>query len=260
MILLIDVGNTHTVFGTTNDGKTFKKWRFSTGKYETEDELFSHILPLMEKEKISPRDIGNIIVCSVVPSLNHIMQRFAEKYFEKKPIWVEAEDGVIRWNVKAPCEIGADRVANVIGAYHEYGSSCVILDFGTAITIDLLLEGTYEGGVIMPGLLTMVHALFTGTAKLPLVDLKPPIETIGKDTGSNIQIGVIKGSAHAVNGLIEDIKREYGKNIPVVITGGQSKVIAKYVIHDVHDGDLTLKGMFWFMKMKGGKRACPESY
>ncbi len=259
MVLLIDVGNTHTVFGTTHNGKLFKKWRLSTGKYETEDELFSRVLPLMEKEEIATEDIEDIVVCSVVPSLNYIMQRFSEKYFGKEPIWVEAEEGVIKWNVKTPCEIGADRVANVIGAYCEYGDSCVILDFGTAITIDLLMKGTYEGGIIMPGLLTMVHALFTGTAKLPLVDLKPPSEIIGKDTGSNIQIGVIKGSAHAVNGLIEDIKREYG-NMPIVITGGQSKVIVDYVNHDIYDGDLTLKGMFWFLKMRGGEKACQGSY
>lgn len=258
MTLLIDVGNTHTVFGITDSGKKFKKWRFSTGKYETEDELFSHLLPLMEKEGIFLENIKDIVVCSVVPSLNYVIQRFSEKYLGGKPIWVEAENGVIKWNVKTPCEIGADRVANVIGAYYEYGKNCVILDFGTAITVDLLIEGTYEGGIIMPGLLTMVHSLFKDTAKLPLVDLKLPIEIVGKDTRSNIQIGIIKGSAYAVNGLVEDIKKEYKNNMLIVVTGGQSKIITKYVNYDIHDGDLTLKGMFWFMKMKGEKRNCRE--
>ncbi|PLV56985.1 type III pantothenate kinase [Thermotoga sp. SG1] len=242
MYLLIDVGNTHSVFSTTEDGKVFKRWRLSTGIFQTEDELFSHLYPLLGD---AMRKIEGIGVASVVPTQNIVIERFSRKYFSMDPIWVKAKDGCVRWNVKNPGEIGADRVANVVGFVKEYESSGIIIDMGTATTVDLVVEGSYEGGAILPGLFMMVHSLFRGTAKLPLVEVKPADFVVGKDTEENIQLGVVNGTVYALEGIVKRIKGMYGE-LPVVLTGGQSKIVREILRHEIFDEDLTIKGVFHF--------------
>ena len=249
MILYVDVGNTHTVFGVKTDGE-FIKWRLSTGRYETEDEIFSQMRVLLESRSISLRDIREIVVASVVPSLNHVFQRFSEKFFRVEPLWVIADDRCgVGWPVEDPKEIGADRVANVVGAVHEYSKDVLVVDFGTAITIDVVLDGMFLGGVISPGLYTMLYSLFSGTAKLPLIDLKIPKTAIGRNTEDNIRIGILKGTAYAINGLLKEISSELNRDFEIVITGGQAGLISELLVHDHHDPDLTLKGMEWYRKL-----------
>ncbi|PLV58363.1 type III pantothenate kinase [Thermotoga sp. KOL6] len=241
MYLLIDVGNTHSVFAITEDGRSFKKWRLSTGVFQTEDELFAHLFPLMGKFLERTKGIG---VASVVPTQNVVIERFSQKFFGMVPVWVKAKDGKIKWNVKNPSEIGADRVANVVALVKEYGNSGIIIDMGTATTVDLVVEASYEGGAILPGLFMMIHALFRGTAKLPLVEIKPTDLISGKDTEENIQLGVVNGSVYALEGIVSRMKRIYG-DMPVVLTGGQSKIVKEILKHEVHDEDLTIKGVFY---------------
>lgn len=242
MYLLIDVGNTHSVFAITEDGKNFKRWRLSTGTYQTEDELFAHLRVLLGEGIEKIRGIG---IASVVPTQNFVLEKFAEKYFSTTPIWVtSSEVKGIRWNVKNPREIGADRVANVVAFVKEYGDSGIVVDMGTATTVDLVLNGCYEGGAILPGLLMMVHALFRGTAKLPLVELKPFLGVVGKDTEENIRLGVVMGKVYALEGILHRMEEEYGK-LPVVLTGGQAKAVKDFLKHTVFDEDLTMKGIFY---------------
>lgn len=250
MVILFDIGNTQTVLGVTEDGVTFLKWRLSTQKFGTEDEIFAIASVLFERQfKFTPRFEGAVIA-SVVPSLNYVFQKLVEKYFDVECTWVEANSSSrIKWNVKNPSEIGADRVANVFAVALEHPNSLVI-DVGTAITIDVVKNGDYEGGVIMPGLMMAAYSLFEKTAKLPQVDLYAPANCVGKDTAENIRIGVVKGTACALNGLIEQIKTIYNEPPKVFLTGGQSKVLEKLVEHDVLDPDLTLKGMFRFWQEK----------
>ncbi|MCD6550962.1 type III pantothenate kinase [Thermotoga sp.] len=242
MYLLIDVGNTHTVFALTKDGKSFKKWRFSTGVFQTEDELFVHLFPLISSELKDVRKIG---VASVVPTQNTVVERFIQKYFNTTPVWVRANNGEIKWDVKNPSEIGADRVANVIAFVKEYGNSGIIIDMGTATTVDLVVNRTYKGGAILPGLFMMVHALFRGTAKLPLVEIKPTNLLAGRDTEENIQLGVVNGSVYALEGIVKRMKEVFG-DLPVVLTGGQSKVVREIFKHDMYDEDLTIKGVYHY--------------
>lgn len=250
MLILFDIGNTQTVVGISEDGTIFHKWRFSTQRSQTEDELFAIISVLFEKQLGTVPQFQGAVIASVVPSLNYVFQRLVEKYFRVECTWVDATSAsTVKWNVKNPSEIGADRVANVFAVVREHPNSLVI-DVGTAITIDVVKDGAYEGGVIMPGLMTAAHSLFEKTAKLPQVDLFAPTNCVGKDTSENIRIGVVKGTACALNGLVKEIKAYYKEPFVVFLTGGQSKVLEKLVEHDVLDPDLTLKGMFKFWQEK----------
>lgn len=250
MLLLFDVGNTHTVAGFTEDGTNFVKWRLSTHKFETEDELFVMLKSLLDNSKIDFSNINSVVIASVVPPVNYIFQRFSEKYLGIKNLWVEASDGLdIKWNVKNPSEIGADRIANVLGAARVC-SDAIILDSGTAITIDVLMSGCYEGGAILPGLMTAAHSLFEKTAKLPQIDLYAPENCVGKDTAENIRIGIVRGTAHALNGLVEEVKSCFKNNPKVFLTGGQSSILERLVRCDLKDPDLTLKGMYAYWKRK----------
>ncbi|MEJ5229248.1 MAG: type III pantothenate kinase [Pseudothermotoga sp.] len=250
MLLLFDVGNTHTVAGITRDGKNFLKWRLSTHRFETEDELFVILRTLLDNAAIKSSEIDSVVIASVVPSVNYIFHRFCDKYLGVGSFWVEACDGLdIKWNVKSPSEIGADRVANVIGAA-DICEDAIILDSGTAITVDVLMSNSYEGGAILPGLMTAAYSLFEKTAKLPQVDLHTPGNCVGKDTAENIRIGIVKGTAHALNGIVEEVKRCFSNEPKIFLTGGQSKILEKLVRHDVKDPDLTLKGMYRYWRKK----------
>lgn len=250
MVILFDIGNTQTVLGVTDDGVTFHKWRFSTQRSGTEDEIFAVASILLEKLFGTIPHFEGAVIASVVPSLNYVFQRLVEKYFSIECTWVEAvNSSMVKWNVKNPSEIGADRVANVFAVVFDHPDALVI-DAGTAITIDVLKDGNYEGGVIMPGLMTAAYSLFEKTAKLPQVDLHVPTNCVGKDTSENIRIGIVKGTAYALNGLIKEMKTIYDTPPMVFLTGGQSKVLEKLVEHDHLDPDLTLRGMFKFWQTK----------
>jgi len=242
MLLLFDVGNTHTTIALTRDGKNFEEYRISTKNYETEDELYV-FLKILYKEKINSIPI---VVSSVVPSVNVIFEYFASKYGNGEVCFVNAQryDKII-WNVNYPQEIGADRICDVIAAYKDYGKDCIVVDYGTAITIEVLRDGKYEGGAILPGFSMMVHALFRGTAKLPEVEIKPYDGFIGKDTESNVRIGTINATVGAIRYLLENIKRQYSQPPLIIHTGGQATYVSD-AVEGIIDKDLTLRGMYYF--------------
>jgi len=250
MNLYIDIGNTHTVFGVKKNGE-FLRWRLATGRYETEDEIYSNIKPLFETEGIVFSEIKSVVVSSVVPSLDYTFKRFSEKFFGIEALFVVADGKCgVKWPVENAKEIGADRVANVIGAFYEYGKNAIVLDFGTAITVDVLYGGRFLGGSITPGILTMLYSLFKSAAKLPLINLDEiPKSSIGANTADNIKIGILKVLAYGLNHVVDDIKSELSSDMKVIVTGGQSKTILSALNYDVYDPDITLKGMEWYRKL-----------
>ncbi|MDI3472416.1 MAG: type pantothenate kinase [Thermotogaceae bacterium] len=245
MYLLIDIGNTHTVIGKSDGQKIISNWRIGTKRFETEDELYSILKSLGILD-----DINKVAVASVVPSVDKSIRYFCKKYFDFTPVFVSApECKLINWNVKYPKEIGADRVANVLAAYKLFKTSTIIIDFGTAITIDVLIDNNYEGGAILPGFNTSIMALFANTAKLPQVDLKVLSTPIGKDTEENIQLGVVMGTVKAIDCLIEDIKKFTNKDFLVIATGGNSTIARELSKHiEIVDYQLTLKGILEFAR------------
>lgn len=257
MLLAVDVGNTVAVMGMMNGNKSFDTWRVSTKNISTEDEFSVHIKNFLDFSGYKLANIENICVASVVPSINDVFKYYTKKYMNKNPIFVKIKAvNWINWNVWTPNEIGADRIANVIAAKENYGENVIIVDFGTAITIDILTD-KYEGGVILPGPRTAIQSLFTNTAKLPSVEAKFPDSPIGKDTITNIQSGIMLGTMFAIDGLVSLFEDEFSRRFKVVSTGGYGADISKSSVKiENYVPDLTLTGISIFYSRKNESTPC----
>jgi len=251
MELLFDIGNTHTVVGLHAANDTFKIWRLGTKNLDTEDELFARLYTLFQVAGISFQEITALGVASVVPSVNYILAKLGEKFFHLHTKFVNPAAKVfdIAYRADYPQEIGADRIANVIAARKIYGENVIAIDFGTAITIDVLQGGNFTGGAILPGFRMAMMALFANTAQLPQVDLQIPKYSMGTNTIDNIQIGVVKIPILGIERLIAEITKETGCAYKVVTTGGIGTFLrGSSMIFDTYDPDLTLKGILYFLR------------
>jgi len=246
MLLTIDVGNTNTVLGVFRGEELIANWRLTTARQQTVDEygvLTRNLFTLAELDRDA---IGGVIISSVVPPVNWTLGEMARIYFGKKALFVEP--GVktgMSVLVDNPLEVGADRIVNGVAAFHEYGGPCIVVDFGTAITFDVVSERCeYLGGVIAPGLGISSEALFARTAKLPRVEIKDPGKVIGTNTVTHIQAGLYYGAVDMVDGMLTRIKAELGKEAAVVATGGQARLVARGSKHIQHTNEfLTLAGL-----------------
>lgn len=249
MLLLIDVGNTNIVFGVYKEDKLIYDWRIATDKNKTSDEYGLLFEQIFKYHGICPKDVEDIIISSVVPTLMYTLSAMSIKYFNKEPLVVGPgiKTGM---NIKYdnPKEVGADRIVNAVAAYEKYGGPIIIVDFGTAITFCVVSkEGDYLGGTIAPGIKISSEALFQRTAKLPKVELIKPDTVIAKNTVNSIQSGLIYGYVGLVDYIIEKIIEEMKDrgNIKAVIgTGGFANLIAtesKYI--NKVEKLLTLEGL-----------------
>jgi type III pantothenate kinase len=246
MLLTIDVGNTNTVLGVFRGEELIANWRLTTARQQTVDEygvLTRNLFTLAELDRDA---IGGVIISSVVPPVNWTLGEMARIYFGKKALFVEP--GVktgMSVLVDNPLEVGADRIVNGVAAFHKYGGPCIVVDFGTAITFDVVSERCeYLGGVIAPGLGISSEALFARTAKLPRVEIKDPGKVIGTNTVTHIQAGLYYGAVDMVDGMLTRIKAELGREAAVVATGGQARLVARGSKHIQHTNEfLTLAGL-----------------
>ena len=237
MLLVIDVGNTNIVFGVYEKDKLLYDWRIATDKNKTSDEYGLLFEQIFKYHGLCPKDVEDVIMSSVVPTLMHTFSAMCIKYFEREPIVVGpgVKTGM---NIKYdnPREVGADRIVNAVAAYEKYGGPIIIVDFGTAITFCAVSKGgEYLGGAIAPGIKISSEALFTRTAKLPKVELSKPDGVIAKNTVNSIQSGLIYGYIglvdYIVEKMIEELKDE-GEVKTVIGTGGFSSLIgneSKYI-------------------------------
>jgi len=245
-LLVIDVGNTNTVLGVFQNSVLCAQWRLTTNREQTADEYGILIHNLFALDKLPSTDIEGIKIASVVPPLNFVLEQMARKYFKIDPLFLEPGTRTgMAILVETPQEVGADRIADAVAAYEKYGGPCIVVDLGTAITFDAISKkGEYLGGVIAPGVGIAAEALFERAAKLPRVEIRDPHQVIGTNTVTSMQAGLFYGAVAAVDGILDRLCAELGKQTKVIATGGQATLVAgasKY--KPPVDPSLTLDGL-----------------
>lgn len=246
MILAVDVGNTQTVLGLFKGEALDGHWRVATDPTLTADELRVKIGGLLALDGLGWPDIERIVLSSVVPALTTHYEEMSVRATGEDPMVVGPgiKTGMpIRYD--NPHEVGADRIANGVAGFEAFGGPVIIIDFGTATTLDVVDgTGSYLGGAIAPGVETSAEALFARAARLAKVDLDPPLKVIGTNTRESVQAGLMLGEAAMVDGLVKRAWDELGEECPVVATGGLAERMAPLCETIGHvDSDLTLKGL-----------------
>lgn len=263
MLLALDVGNTNTVLGlyrlnaeanapaaapVRGEGELelVAHWRVTTHRTQTSDEYGVLFVNLFQMSGISVDEVKHIIISSVVPPVESTLRRVCEKYFRVQALFVEP--GIktgMPVLVDNPTELGADRLVNAIAAYERYGGPCIVVDFGTATTFDVIsAKGEYLGGAISPGLGISADALFSRAARLGRIDIKRPAKVIGTNTVTHLQSGLYYGYIGLVDGILERMIAEIGAQTRVIATGGLARQISedsRYIAQI--DDMLTLDGL-----------------
>ena len=246
MLLAIDLGNTNTVFGVydTND-KLVMHWRLSTQKERTVDEYGILLRNLFALEKIDAKKIRRVIIASVVPPLDPVLNEMVSAYFSVKPVFVTHENAGMPVLYDDPREVGADRIVNAVAVVEKYGKPAIVVDFGTATTFDAITAGgEYRGGVIAPGIVISAQALYEHAAKLPRIEIQKPANVIGSSTTGSMQSGLFYGYVALVDGIITRMKKELGSGTRVIGTGGQAPFISQETkLIETVDPNLTLDGL-----------------
>jgi type III pantothenate kinase len=249
MLLAIDVGNTQTLIGLYPDHRDeadlVDHWRLATNDERTSDEYALTVQEFLGFGDFGLEDITGTAISSVVPRVTAALRMMCAKYLAAPPVVIEPgiKTGMpIRYD--DPREVGADRLANAIGAFDRFGGPTVVVDFGTATTFDVVSgTGEYLGGVIVPGIEISLDALFGRAAGLRRVELAKPRSVIGRSTAEAIQSGALYGFAAQVDGICERIGVEVGE-VTVVATGGLAEVIMPFSSRiDRHEPWLTLHGL-----------------
>jgi len=229
MLLVVDIGNTNSVFALQDGDMTRAEWRCETVRGRTADEYFVWLESLMRHEGVRPSDVTAAVVGSVAPGVLENVCRLTERYFRTEALCVGAPncDPGIALKVDRPWAVGADRIANAVAAGLLHGGDLVAVDFGTATTFDVVDgAGAYVGGVIAPGVNLSVDALAKAAASLPRLELKPPVSVVGTDTEPAMQSGIFWGYVSLIDGVCERIEAERGRKMRCLATGGLARFFA----------------------------------
>jgi type III pantothenate kinase len=246
MLLVIDIGNSHTVLGVYDGEECLNHWRCASDRKKTEDEYAVLLLDMLKTGGISFSDITAAAVSTTVPPLVDIWQKLCRKYLQVKPLVVSVD---IRTDLPIlldnPREIGPDRIVNSVAGRAKYGNSLIVIDLGTATTFDCVsAQGEFMGGVIAPGLAVSADALCNSTARLPRVEFDVPQKALATNTVQALQSGLVYGFAGLLDGIVRRLKAEMGGEVKVIATGGLSTTIAQATeTVDLVDSMLTLDGL-----------------
>jgi type III pantothenate kinase len=246
MLLAIDIGNTNIVFGVIRGKEIVDYWRVNTDLQKTADEYGMLFQQILQTSGIDPGEIRRGIISCVVPPTISVIERMLQRHFKIKAIIVDHRlHSGLKICYEDPKEVGADRIVNAVATLELYGGPAIIVDFGTAVTFCAISgKGEYLGGVIAPGVLISLEALFQRAAKLPRLTLTPPASVIGKNTVSSMQSGMIYGYAGLVDEIVSRMKSEMEGDPHVVATGGIAEMIAPQTrtIREINPM-LTLEGL-----------------
>lgn len=247
MLLTIDIGNTNITLGLFDDNAIIEEFRLASDKDLSQEEYEVLLKTLFKSSKIE-----GCIIASVVEELNEKLKFAVEEVFKIKSLLLTSDLNTgVKIAIKNPNEAGADRIANACGAFMLYNRPCIVIDFGTATSFDIINEkGEFVGGVIAPGLNLQMNVLNKFTSKLPRINVAKSEKAIGTDTTEAILSGVIRGTACMIDGLVEQCEKELGKNgkpthATLVATGGYSGLISEYLKRpfDFINPTLTLEGL-----------------
>jgi type III pantothenate kinase len=246
LLLTIDLGNTNTVLGVFEGAELRAHWRLATRREQTADEYGILVRNLFMSSGLVPTAIEGVALASVVPPLTPVLVALSKQYLDLEPLVVEPG---VRTGMpilyEPPGDVGADRIVNGVAAFAAYGGPVIVVDFGTATTLDVVTrKGEYLGGVICPGVGISADALFQRAARLPRVDVRHPGKVIGRSTVGSIQSGIYFGYAAMVEGLIARLRGELGEAARVVATGGLAETLAGEIPSiEAVDPVLTLTGL-----------------
>ena len=250
MLLALDAGNSNITIGAFEGRKLLSQWRLRTVHEQTADEWGILLHNLFSPAGLNIADVDGMIISSVVPSIDATLAFTAERYFHTKAMFVTPNTDlgiVIKYD--NPQEVGADRLVNGVAGFTKYGGPCIVVDFGTTINFDVMsAQGEYLGGAIAVGIGLAIKALFTKTARLPLVDFRPPADIIGSNTVASMRSGLYWGAVGMIDGILERMVAKMGPDTKLIATGGQARMIvdgSRFL--KIVDDHLTLEGlvMIW---------------
>lgn len=247
MLLVIDAGNTNTVFAVYDGSKLCGQWRVATDAKRTSDEYGIWLMQIMTYCSINHKKITAAIMSCVVPQVVFALRMLVRQYFHAE-LLIVGEPNVtlgIQALIDRPSEVGADRLVNAVAAWDRHHTPLIIVDFGTATTFDVVNhEGNYIGGVIAPGVNLSLEALHRAAAKLPNVAVIHPARVTGKDTVQAMQSGIYYGYVGMIEGITSRIKEEAGIPMQVIATGGLAPLFAKATpVINALEPDLIIEGL-----------------
>jgi type III pantothenate kinase len=246
VLLAIDAGNTNLTLALYEGSELVADWRLMTQPERTADEIGMELTQLFALRGLKLDAVSDVVIASVVPSLNPALVEASARYLKTEPLMVGP--GIrtgVRIRSENPKEVGADRIANSLAAFRRYGGPVVVIDFGTAVTYDAVsAEGDYLGGAIAPGVQISLEALVAHTARLHRVEPVAPENVIGRTTVAAIQSGLVWGFVGQVEGMVRRMVAELGGSARVIATGGQADLVARLTSAiELVDPFLTLEGL-----------------
>ena len=250
MLLALDAGNSNITIGAFEGRDLISQWRLRTVREQTSDEWGILLHNLFSPAGLDIAKVDGIIISSVVPPIDSTLASMTRRYFHTEAMFVTPKTDLgLKILYDNPNEVGADRLVNGVAGFNKYGGPCVVVDMGTTINFDVISRnGEYLGGAIAVGIGMAINALFTKTARLPLVDFNPPKDVVGTNTVASMQSGLYFGAVGMIDGILERIIARLGPDTKVIATGGQAGMIvsgSRYM--KILDESITLEGlrMIW---------------